>query len=422
MSIWTERFAGLGKNLLLLVGMTVIMLLFLEAGGRLAGVSKVYGFHQFIQPSLVLHNELIPNAVSRYISEQGEFDIDIRINSLGLRDREYTEEKPKGVYRILVLGDSPVVGIEVPSEETFPNQLEQLLNQKQPGRFEVLNGGMQGYSPILYYLFLKEKGLKFDPDMILLNFSITDVTDDYNYAMQAKFDENGLPVSVTKVVQLENQMSSVPFRQFLRNNSVLYHFIRDRYHRFLYEIKTEEAKFIEEKPSDPSVESTEKSEINIALAPHLAHLQKKDLREDFFAIFNEEFLPEEEAAWQQTLVWLRAIHQLCRENQIPMALIPVPQPNQVSTEEWKEGKQLWGFDADHMITSPHFQGRLQVFSEQEQIPFINPLPQFREVSRQKHLFYPFDGHLNPEGHRLMAEHILSALSTQHILPQNTIPE
>ena len=120
-----------------------------------------------------------------------------------------------------------MVGIEVPGEETFPNQMEQLLNQDNPGRFEVLNGGMQGYSPILYYLFLKEKGLDFNPDLVLINFSITDVTDDYDHAKRARFDEEGMPVSVTKDVQLEDQVSYVPFKQFSRNNSVLYHFIRD---------------------------------------------------------------------------------------------------------------------------------------------------------------------------------------------------
>ena len=69
-------------------------------------------------------------------------------------------------------------------------------------------------------------------------------------------------------------------------------------------------------------------------------------------------------------------------------------------------------------TSPHFQGRLQAFCEQERIPFINPLPRFREVSLQKQLFYPYDGHFNKEGHRLMAEHILDALTTRQIFPQN----
>lgn len=418
MSVWTKRLSALSINILLLAGIIVFMLLLMEGGARLFGVNKVYGFHQFIQPSLVLHNELIPNAVSRYISEQGEFDVDIRINSMGLRDQEYTLDKPEGVYRILVLGDSPVVGIEVPGEETFPNQMEQLLNQGNPGRFEVLNGGMQGYSPILYYLFLKEKGLDYNPDLVLINFSITDVTDDYDHAKRARFDGEGMPVSVTKDVQLEDQVSYVPFKQFLRNNSVLYHFIRDRYHRFQYEMKTEEAKIIGDGQTTNAPANSEDSEIDLALATHLAHLAGKDLREDFFAIFNETFLPEEESAWQQTLVWLRGIHQLCLQNGVAISLIPVPQPNQVSTEEWKEGKQLWGFDADHMITSPHFQGRLQAFCEQERIPFINPLPRFREVSLQKQLFYPYDGHFNKEGHRLMAEHILDALTNRHIFPQN----
>lgn len=407
-----HRLSAIVKNILLLAGVTLVMLLIMELGARLVGVSRVYGFHQFIQPSRALHNELIPNAESRYISEQGEFDVDIRINSLGLRDREYTVEKPAGVYRILVLGDSPVIGIEVPGEDTFPNRLEQLLNENKPGGYEVLNAGMQGYSPILYYLFLKEKGLQLDPDMVLVNISVTDATDDYDHAKRAEFDDEGLPVSVTKAVQLEDQVSAVPFKQFLRNNSVLYHFVRDRYHRLLYDLKTEEAKVMQEKADSGAVADENNDEIELALAPHLAHLQGKDLRENFFAVFNEEFSPEEEAVWQQSMTWLRALHRLARENDIALALIPVPQPNQVGPDEWKQGKQLWGFEADHVITSPHFQGRLQVFCEQEEIPFINPLPRFREVSAQKRLFYDYDGHFNRAGHQLMAEQIHQALTTR----------
>ena len=236
---------------------------------------------------------------------------------------------------------------------------------------------------------------------------MTDVTDDYDHAKRAVFDEKGLPASVTKPVQIEHQMSSLPFKQFLRNNSVLYHFIRDRYHRFLYELETAA-------PTTPRDDNG----MDLALAPHLAHLQGRDLRENFFAIFNESFSPEEEAAWQQTLEWMRAIHQLCREHGIALALIPVPQPNQVSPEEWKAGKLLWGFAPEHMITSPHFQDRLQAFCDQEQMPFINPLPLFREKSLQMRLFYPYDGHFNSAGHRLMAEYIYRALSSQQILPQN----
>ena len=43
----------------------------------------------------------------------------LKINSRGLRDREYSLQKPPGTKRILVLGDSYVWGYGVSNEERF---------------------------------------------------------------------------------------------------------------------------------------------------------------------------------------------------------------------------------------------------------------------------------------------------------------
>ena len=53
---------------------------------------------------------------------------EMKINPLGLRDREdITKEKPPGVYRIVVLGDSTTVGWGVPFEKLYPKLLERSL-------------------------------------------------------------------------------------------------------------------------------------------------------------------------------------------------------------------------------------------------------------------------------------------------------
>src|SRR5262249_62365989 len=50
------------------------------------------------------------------------------INSQGRRDREYPQQKPAAVYRILMLGDSTTLGWGVPVEQTVAKILETTLN------------------------------------------------------------------------------------------------------------------------------------------------------------------------------------------------------------------------------------------------------------------------------------------------------
>ncbi len=94
----------------------------------------------------------------------------IVINSHGMRDREYPVDKPQGVTRIVVLGDSVAFGWGVKAEDTFPKQLELILNQGGPGRYEVLNTGTRGYNTYQELQLLKEVGLRFHPDVVILAY------------------------------------------------------------------------------------------------------------------------------------------------------------------------------------------------------------------------------------------------------------
>jgi len=87
-------------------------------------------------------------------------------NSRGLRGpREYGLDKPAGVARIVVLGDSFTFGEDVGDEEAWPRRLEALL----PGT-EVLNLGVHGYGHDQMLLYLKEEGLKYHPDVVVVGF------------------------------------------------------------------------------------------------------------------------------------------------------------------------------------------------------------------------------------------------------------
>ncbi|GIV57624.1 MAG: hypothetical protein KatS3mg042_0537 [Rhodothermaceae bacterium] len=96
----------------------------------------------------------------------------LRVNGHGLRDREYTFEKPPGTYRIALLGASFAMGWGVANEETFEARLEQLLNRHPVSprytRYEVLNFAVTGYSLLQQVVLAEERVGAFAPDALFL--------------------------------------------------------------------------------------------------------------------------------------------------------------------------------------------------------------------------------------------------------------
>ncbi|MDG1893746.1 MAG: GDSL-type esterase/lipase family protein [Fuerstiella sp.] len=92
---------------------------------------------------------------------------ELTINSKGLRDREYEYDKPDGVRRILVLGDSYVWGYGVADHEVFTEVLETRLAGDQ---WQVINSGVSGWGTDQELLFLTDEGFKYSPDVVILAF------------------------------------------------------------------------------------------------------------------------------------------------------------------------------------------------------------------------------------------------------------
>lgn len=92
-------------------------------------------------------------------------------NSAGMRDKEYSLDKPANTKRIAVIGDSFAMGAGVSDTENYPALLEQKFTAEEgDGKVEVLNFGVGGYNLVNYEAVLRKKAMQYDPDLIIIGF------------------------------------------------------------------------------------------------------------------------------------------------------------------------------------------------------------------------------------------------------------
>ena len=166
-------------NLLVLALSTVLGLILLETAYRFYlfgwdafSTEKVnsvnaLGLSGLLQPSsnTDLVFELKPN-VDRYFKL-----VPFQTNSQGLRDKEYALDKPTGVFRVAVLGDSFTLPSGVAIEDAFHSLLEDRLNLgKESTRYEFINFAVGAYTLQQYLSAIRHRAMEYDPDLILIGF------------------------------------------------------------------------------------------------------------------------------------------------------------------------------------------------------------------------------------------------------------
>jgi lysophospholipase L1-like esterase len=168
------------KKLALLVFSLLLVALLLELFLRVAFYHSL-DFSMEMWKYAVAMKRAVPDPQLSFVHEPNTHAFlmgqDVRINSLGLRDHEFSPVKPSGVYRILVLGDSTTFGWGVSLDNTASKILERELNaQPPPGyqRFEVINAGTGNYDTVQEVTFYKTRGRDFHPDMVILVYFIND--------------------------------------------------------------------------------------------------------------------------------------------------------------------------------------------------------------------------------------------------------
>ena len=142
------------KVLLAQISTLAVLLVIIALAGQIYTFSKPGYENLDVIPDRQIGWRLVPNSLFAYTGmhwyERG-FKTQLKINSLGFRDKERTVEKRKDLTRLVVIGDSFVVAREVPFDKTPSQLLERYLNEYNPEglskkqKYEVLNFGITGF-------------------------------------------------------------------------------------------------------------------------------------------------------------------------------------------------------------------------------------------------------------------------------------
>lgn len=149
--------------LLCFVVSALIAVVVLEVGLRVLGMGPQPAINRF-DPDTGWSKT--PNAHGE--RKTSEFHVTYDINALGLRDDPMeSAAKPAGTFRVLVLGDSFVLGYTVDRKDLFVDLLEN--RWKAEGRkIDVINAGTEGFSTDQEVAWFERHGAEFQPDVVVL--------------------------------------------------------------------------------------------------------------------------------------------------------------------------------------------------------------------------------------------------------------
>jgi hypothetical protein len=159
---WAARLALLGGSLL-------VVTILLEGAARLLTNTE---------PPLTEKDALVGQ---RYVCDfqglvyipEADRKVALRFNHVGFRGPDRPFEKPAGVRRVAILGDSLIASAGVDEEQTMVAQLEQTLNRRQPGaKWEVLNFGVPGSCPGQELAQYRNLVARFQPDLVICAFFV----------------------------------------------------------------------------------------------------------------------------------------------------------------------------------------------------------------------------------------------------------
>lgn len=293
-------------------------------------------------------------------------------NSRGLRDREYSLEKPAGITRIVALGDSYTWGYRVRDEEVYTEVLESLLPH-----MEVINLGVTAFMTDQELQYLKREGLAYDPDIVLLAFCLNDFDEADGKVVRR--------VNATTGKASEERPVSQSWMARIKRQSVLFAWIRDRLNTNRLLVKMLARLGLREPLGEADV-------LDVSLLPALKEPPAS-------------FPPLIEMAQAKIL----EIYQELASRSIRLIVVLIPSPFSADKDRFTQAIAVSRFEeSDFDLDQPY--RLMEKFARTNHIELINPVNVFRQSHSYANPLYLFrDMHFSPIGHRVFAQEIYEYL-------------
>jgi lysophospholipase L1-like esterase len=321
---------------------------------------------------------LMKNARCKMSNYKGDFKNEATINSQGYRGEKFSFLKNKDTTRILILGDSITFGIGVTDQETYPAQLEAILQEKIKPQVEVINAGYaSGFAPDTEYVYLKNRGLALKPDIILLGFFVWNDISDLSETIWEKIDDKGLPEKITSCCRVADE-------GILRNKSIefkyRYPWLRESHlYIFMLDILNNKFHIFNLPPNE---------------------VAKRDLNQG--CILNTHCIDIFKNEEEKTYKVISAMNKICEDNGIKFIIAIFPVDYQIYPAEYKKYGTLTLPEENNRN---FIQKRIeQIFSEQN-IDYLDLYQTYVDNKARGNPFFAHDAHLNKLGNRIAAEEI-----------------
>lgn len=362
------------KSLLILLGVTVSLFLIELSLRKLLPPETTLKFYD----NPVFESALVPNQKGLFISETNEYSSEVKVNSQGWPDIEHNFDKPEGVYRILILGDSFVENFQVPFEERFFRQLQDRLSNK----FEIIAMGRGNTGTAQEYLMLKEYGLKYKPDLVIQMF------------LTANDVKNNSPI-------LQND-PYLPYFEIDVNNNL----------KEIPQIKR----------SDRKLSSLKETLKKLSITKVILSLRQKYLEQKAISlsggypidyhIYDSNYSGDYQKAWDITKRLIIETKKLTEESGAKYLFVTLANNEQVNS---KVQEEIFNKYPNIKNENPDFEKPdkiLQDYCKEQSIDCLFMLPYFKDYVKNNpntvtHFFY--DGHWNQTGTNLAAQFLTENL-------------
>ena len=389
-----------GRILAVLVGVLSPLIL-LELSLRLFGpwLPGGYDTGPYIQRHELLGHFHVPN--HRGWMRAPEFTTYVEISPLGLRDRRTTYEKPADAFRILLLGDSYLEGVQVQQSEGVAERLELLLNERsgqQAGpRIEVINAGVAAYGTAQYLLLYESDVHRYQPDLVMMFHFVGNDVKNNSPALEIPGGDRKLAVKPYFELEPDGQLTLLPGPPVTPQPPL----VRTLRHSWTY---------------------------NVFEGTTFALLDPAFIREDIEVVGgarnyireNYDLEPEREwaKAWRITEALIARLQTRTQEHGAPLVLVGVPDWRALDPDIWRQ--ELFRNRRQQRPASPEAPtDRLGQIAGRHNLPYLDLLPVFRQTiaAGSGPLYYAVDGHWNAAGHAAAAAGLADALRSRNLLPQ-----